>query len=290
MVIAILLVTSLSAASLPGENYSIVKIDQQEKNSNLRYLEVVFDSVTVSKNVFFGEVINSTGEAEKLTLDIYSPSGDNQKKRPAIMWIHGGGFRPGNDKSQSYIVRMAREFAGRGYVCFSVNYRVRNNPPEDLAGTVRDAVNDAMTGLDWIRKNSKKYGISRDKIIVGGGSAGGVTAVNLCYKDDNEGRIWNRKGIVALVNLWGSPDQSRMFAKVDPSDPPTIIVHGTADKLVSYENSVQLVRELSINKVPHELVTIEGAGHTPVSHMDEFIINISQFLYRRINTQKIRKN
>jgi acetyl esterase/lipase len=212
-------------------------------------------------------------------MDLYTPAGDTNKNRPVIMWIHGGGFRPGNDKSQGYIVRMAREFALRGYVCLSINYRVRNNPKEDIEGTVNDAVSDAMIGLEWIRKNSEKYGISKEKIIVGGGSAGGMVAVNLCYKDESRSVKWDKKGILALVDLWGSPDQSRMFAKVDPDDPPTIIIHGTADELVPFANSEQLVKELEKNKIRYELITIEGGQHTPVDHMDDFSGKISEFLY-----------
>lgn len=279
MIIAVLLAAGLSAASLPEKNCSAGKMNQSEKRSNLRYLEVVFDSVTVSKNVFFGEVINSTGDPEKLTLDIYSPSGDNQKKRPAVMWIHGGGFRPGNDKTQQYIVRLSQEFAKRGYICFSIDYRVRKAPKDDMAGTVNDAVSDAMLALNWIRDHSKKYGIDKNKLVVGGGSAGGITAVNFCCKDAAGREKWDKSGIIALVNLWGSPDPQRMFAKVDPGDPPTIIVHGTNDELVPYQNSVKLVKELELNKVRHELVTIDGAWHTPAAFMDQFVVNISKFLY-----------
>jgi len=285
IVMVIFLGACLIAASLPGKNYSIVKMNQQVKNSKIRYLDVVFDSVSVSKNVFFGEVINSTGKAEKLTLDIYSPSGDNQKKRPAIMWIHGGGFRPGNDKTQKYIVQMSQEFARRGYVCLSIDYRVRKAPKEDVAGTVNDAVSDAMLALDWIRNHSKKYGIDKNKLVVGGGSAGGMTAVNFCFKDAEGKEKWDKSGIIALVSLWGSPHDAYLLAKVDPSDPPTIIVHGTADELVAYENSAKLVSELEKNKVRHELVTIEGARHTPVSYMDEFVVNITKFLYNELSNK-----
>lgn len=279
MVLTILLVTSLSGASLPEEKCSAVKMDQSSKNGQLRYLEVVFASVTVSKNLFFGEVINSTGEAEKLTLDIYSPSGDNQKRRPAIMWIHGGGFRPGNDKTQKYIVQLSQEFAKRGYVCFSIDYRVRKAPKDDMAGTVTDAVSDAMLALNWIRDHCKKYGIDKNRLVVGGGSAGGITAVNFCFKDAAGREKWDKSGIIALVNLWGSPEEQRMFAKVDPGDPPTIIVHGTDDELVPYQNSVKLAEELELNNVRHELVTLEGAGHTPAAFMDQFTVTISKFLY-----------
>jgi acetyl esterase/lipase len=254
-------------------------MDQKQKKSGIRYLDPVFDSVQVSKDIFFVEVTNFKGKIEKLSLDVYTPFNDSKKGRPAIMWIHGGGFRPGNDKTQKYIVQMSQKFARRGYVCFSIDYRVRETPKDDIQGTVSDAASDAMLALNWIRANNKKYGIDKNKLVVGGGSAGGMTAVNLCYKDETISGKWDKKGIIALVNLWGSPDQSRMFAKIDPDDPPTIIIHGTADELVPFANSEQLVKELEKNKIRYELITIEGGKHTPVDHMDDFSGKISEFLY-----------
>lgn len=248
-------------------------------NDSVRYLNHVFEKVGIQKDVEFGEVTNFDGKKEKLLLDVYIPDGDTQTARPVIMWLHGGGFRPGNDKSQRYIVGLATEFAERGYVCVSIDYRVRNNPMEDKKGMISDATEDAMSGLNWIRNNSEKLNIDINKIIVGGGSAGGIIAVNLCYKDNTSSTKWDKSGIIGLVNLWGSPDESFTFAKVDKSDPPTIIVHGTADKTVSYTNSVKLANELEINNVKHELVPIEGAGHTPMGHLGEFINNITEFLY-----------
>ena len=249
----------------------------------VRYLNPIFEKVEIKRDITFGEAINNDGKAEKLLLDAYTPAGDIQRGRPVILWIHGGGFRYGNDKSQSYIVNMATEFAKRGYVCISINYRVRNNPNDDKQGTIANALEDAMSALNWLRNNRKELKIDKSKIIVGGGSAGGMLAVNLCYKDNTASEKWDKRGIIGLVNLWGSPDESYNVSKVDKNDPPTIIVHGTADQAVSYVNSEKLIKQLEINKVKHELITIDGAGHTPTSHMNEFIKDIANFLYDLIS-------
>ena len=249
------------------------------------YLYPLFEKIDIQEDIEFSRVINFEGKFEKLLLDVYSPAGDIEPERPVILWIHGGGFRPGNDKTQKYIVKLSTDFAGKGYVCVSINYRVRKNPKDDKPGTMANALEDAMAGLNWIRKNSRKLNIDPEKIIVGGGSAGGMLAVNLCYKDPSMGQKWNKKGIIGLVDLWGSPDESYSFYKVDQYDPPTIIVHGTADSLVSYSNSEKLAKDLENNHVKHRLITIEGAGHTPADHMDEFSKSISEFLYPLISKE-----
>ena len=43
--------------------------------------------------------------------------------------------------------------------------------------------------------------------------------------------------------------------------PPALLVHGTNDDDVPYEQSAAMARELARHKVPHELITVRGAGH-----------------------------
>ena len=251
-----------------------------QNSKPVRYLNQVFENIDIQKDIEFGTVTNADGKSEKLLLDIYSPQGDTQSDRPVMLLFHGGGFRPGNDKMQSYIVRLATDFAKRGYVCVSPNYRIRTNPKDDQKGTMTDALADAMSALDWIRSNHEKLKVDLKKIIVGGGSAGGMLAVNFCCKDQTASEKWDKSGIVALIDLWGSPDPSYLFSTVDKNDPPTILVHGTADKLVNYENSVQLAKQLESNHVKYELVTLEGGEHTPVKFYDLFAEKIAVFIYR----------
>jgi dipeptidyl aminopeptidase/acylaminoacyl peptidase len=48
---------------------------------------------------------------------------------------------------------------------------------------------------------------------------------------------------------------------VDAAYPPTLLLHGTADKAVPYEQSVMMAEALARAGVVHELVTIPGGGH-----------------------------
>ncbi len=48
---------------------------------------------------------------------------------------------------------------------------------------------------------------------------------------------------------------------VNPDYPPTLLVHGTEDTDVPYQLSTDMAREFARHKVPHELVTVAGAGH-----------------------------
>ena len=259
-----------------------VSANRPQVSKPIRYLNPFFEQIGIQKNLEFGQTTDFDGKTEKLLLDIYSPKNDKETKRPVILWLHGGGFRPGNDKTQSYIVKLSTEFAKRGYVCIAINYRIRDNPKEDQKGTITDALADAMAGLNWIRTHHKKLGTDNKRIIMGGGSAGGMLAVNFCSKETSAAEKWEKSGILALVNLWGSPDSSYMFSTIGKSDPPTITVHGTADKLVSFDNSVQLQKQLAQFGIRHELVTIVGGEHTPMNHYDDFVEKIAAFIYAEV--------
>ncbi|NOY97398.1 MAG: carboxylesterase family protein, partial [Chlorobi bacterium] len=69
-----------------GESGLIIK-------DSLRYKKPVFDSVTIEKDICFAGVTTNKDSLEKLYLDVYTPAGDKETNRPAILWVHGGGFR-----------------------------------------------------------------------------------------------------------------------------------------------------------------------------------------------------
>ena len=51
----------------------------------VRYMISIFKEVTIEKDIIFGEVQNSNGRSQKLLLDIYMPTEDNETNRPAIL-------------------------------------------------------------------------------------------------------------------------------------------------------------------------------------------------------------
>jgi len=245
-----------------------------------RYRDAVFPSVSISEHVPFRQAVNVKGAVDALTMDVYQPAGDAEDRRPAILWIHGGGFRPGNDKRQKYIVTMATEFAKRGYVCFAPDYRVRAEIGPDRLPALKDALEDCREALGWVRSHAAEYRVDPARVAVGGGSAGGMVAVNLAALEGTPSGA--SKGVFALVDLWGSPAPALKVAGVGPNFPPTIIVHGTADELVPFGQSEQLAAELKAHGVPHELRAIPGAPHTPTTAMSDILDWTSAFVFRAL--------
>jgi predicted esterase len=88
-------------------------------------------------------------------------------------------------------------------------------------------------------------------------------------------------GIVAVVDLWGTPPVKkgfRLFDEVNPAAPPTLIVHGTADQLVPYDLSPAFKAQLETAGRKVELLTLEGAPHTPLMHFDLIAETVCGFL------------
>jgi acetyl esterase/lipase len=99
-------------------------------------------------------------------LDIYSPP-PASAPRPAVLFIHGGGWHDGIDRDS--IAPVAERFAGAGYVTVNIDYRLV--PSQD--GQYPHAVQDCYCALAWMRANAVAIGIDPDRIAGLGYSAGG---------------------------------------------------------------------------------------------------------------------
>ena len=208
---------------------------------------------------------------------------------PAILCIHGGGFRAG--KRESYD-NLCVKLAERGYVAATITYRLA--PKHQFPA----AVQDTKAAVRWLRANAQRYNIDPAKIGVTGGSAGGhlaqflgVTA-NVPQFEGNGGNPEQSSTVTCVVNVYGPSDFTKSYGKsvdahevlplwfggnldtkrdlhiqasplywVTPNAAPTLCIHGTEDKYVAHEQAVWLVDKLKAATVEAELLTLEGAGH-----------------------------
>ncbi|QJE03464.1 alpha/beta hydrolase [Massilia forsythiae] len=104
-----------------------------------------------------------------LQLDLYLPAAKAGERppAPAIVLVHGGGWRAG---LRSNLAPLAIRLAERGYAAATIGYRLS---PE--AGYPA-AVLDAKAAVRWLRAHGQSYGIDGARIAIGGASAGGQVA------------------------------------------------------------------------------------------------------------------
>lgn len=136
-----------------------------------------------------------------LKLDVFYPKIQPRKSLPAVLIIHGGGWRSG-DRSQH--VPFAQKLAERGFVAITVEYRLSTE------ALYPAAVHDLKAAIRWVRANAQKYHVDPDKIASLGFSAGGQLAALLGTTNGKtvfEGNLGNHpfsSKINAIVDLDGT--------------------------------------------------------------------------------------
>ena len=120
-------------------------------------------STVVPKNLKANlDVVYARYGSRKVLMDVFRP--DNDKKLPAILVVHGGGWLKG-DKTK--FRALAIRLASAGYVTAAIEYRL-GTEAKFPAG-----IHDCNAAVRFLRSNANEYGIDAERIGAAGGSAGG---------------------------------------------------------------------------------------------------------------------
>jgi acetyl esterase/lipase len=239
---------------------------------------------TVSKSIsWITNIPYVAGGGSEQQLDLYVPT--NRKKEPLVVYVHGGGWGHG-DKAGDSINPNNLQWLWQGYAMASINYRLVQTALwpaqiEDCKGAIR-----------WLKAHAQEYGYDANRIGAVGESAGGHLAAmlgttsgtrtfdvgeNLDYSSD----------VTCVVNLFGVSDVTREpsvaatllgptgksnpdlvrgaspITYVHRDEPPMLIVHGTDDKLVPYQQAEVLADALDKVHARYHFHTVVGGGHNP---------------------------
>lgn len=241
------------------------------------------DSLELSKAIVYGK-----GGTRDLYLDILRPKQTGKRVLPVIIWIHGGAWKTG-DKSSG--MTMLPYLAKAGYLCVMVQYRFCSE------AIFPAQIEDCKCAVRFLRAHSRKYGLNPDKIGVWGSSAGGHLAALIGTSggvkelEGNGGWKEFSSSVQAVCDFMGPTDLVTLaksgqtpgnvtgllggkvkekpllaalaspVTHVDKMDPPFLIIHGTSDKTVPYEQSELLRSALDKAKVPTELILRAKTGH-----------------------------
>jgi len=213
---------------------------------------------------------------EAWKLDLAMPRKHSAAPRPAIVFIHGGGWSSG-DKRTAAFVNPALEFAAKGYVCITVNYR--------LTGTGKTTkitcIEDVKCSVRWLRAHAKEYNVDPDRIGAYGNSAGAHLAamLGLCPPSaglEGDGPWQEFSSMVQAVVCSATPTGPRVRSssqddrrKIAPMTyvadkaPPFLLIHEKSDRVVPVSNSDDFVKAL--RKAGAKDITYmryeDGSGH-----------------------------
>lgn len=228
------------------------------------------------------DVVYNKGKGWEVKHDIYfNPKAT--KPTPVVFNIHGGGWNHGTKESQTGFGSWFK----MGFAVVNVEYRMY---PQ---ATAPAAIEDVRASILYTVQHAKELNIDPSKIVVMGGSAGGHLALlaGLLQNDnkfDGDYKKVTGYTIAAIIDKYGPADlSSANFAKykslvnwlgkdgdlasfreslspifyVKKTSPPIFIVHGDADPIVPYQQSVDLKKKLDEVGVKNEFLTEPGGGH-----------------------------
>ncbi|MET4387263.1 dienelactone hydrolase [Bradyrhizobium sp. F1.4.3] len=199
-----------------------------------------------------------------LKLDVYEPRDGQTAPRPALILAFGGAFHRGSKGAEVFegenpstaMAEYCREFARRGYVCFSIDYRlmqeapdpgvtpfllpnqpqnrdridfVRNilglppSTPEMMNDTLEAATDDMTMAVNFVRSQSGRFGVDVARIAVGGFSAGAAIALNSAFAE--------HAPAAAVIALSGRIAGATMQAHLKPYSrlPAALVSYGDND-------------------------------------------------------------
>lgn len=234
------------------------------------------------------KIVYGKGDDVDLELDLAMPA-EGKGPFPAIICIHGGGWKAGNRKD---LIGLTEHFAKNGFVAVTISYRFA--PKYKFPAQIEDC----KASVRWLRANADKYKINPDRIGAVGFSAGGHLSCLLGAADEKaglEGKGGNPKQstrIQAVVSFFGPTDftdktwskeveniffvpflggtyeeKKELYRQCSPlvyctkDAPPFLFFHGDKDKLVGIEQSEKMAKKLTGLGVSAEMVAMPGDGH-----------------------------
>ncbi|MBN2613757.1 MAG: alpha/beta hydrolase [Bacteroidales bacterium] len=210
------------------------------------------------------------GDSHAWKLDMALPVNDSANLMPAIVIIHGGGWRAGSKRAPVYRALLL-DYALQGYVTMSVEYRLLEEAPFPAC------IEDVKCAVRWLKAHADEYNIDTTKIGVFGHSAGAHLALMLAMtssvaEPEGDGP-WkgHSSRITSVVPAstptqvvpWASPDSSHWpVGNISANLPPVLIIHGTKDEIVPVgpvDEFVEKLRQAGAKDITY--LRVEGGNH-----------------------------
>ena len=275
-----------------SDNNVDYQLSEKEYKSYVHYANRIVENralIPEGTRIFHDVAYIENGH-ERQKLDLYLPeNADSKKPLPLVIWIHGGGWQKGTKQligHQMYLLK-------HGFAVASVNYRLSRT---DIFPA---QIHDCKAAVRFLRKNAEQYNLNADNFGLWGSSAGGhlvsLMGTSNDIFDGDLGVTDVSSEVKAVCNWFGvtdfevmnnaiksKPKRAKPVTKllggtvedrpdiakhaspithVTSDDPPFLIMHGTADKIVPMEQSQIFYEKLIEKKVAAEYVIVEDWKH-----------------------------
>jgi acetyl esterase/lipase len=232
----------------------------------------------------YRDILYVPNGSARQNLDLYVPV-TASGRLPLIVWIHGGGWTGGSKEPCA-----ALDWANRGYVVASINYRLSRRAKFPAQ------IEDCKAAVCWLRRHAEPYRIDPDRVVAWGESAGGHLASLLgtagYVPEWEEGDEEGLSRVQAVIDWYGRADltpvstdpafansasalllggsgeavaelaqEASPILHVSKDDPPFLIMHGDRDNIVPLKQSERLATALRAEGVRVKMLVLKGAGH-----------------------------
>lgn len=203
-----------------------------------------------------------------LFLDLYRPEPLPAHPLPAVIYLHGGGWRRGDKtlRTPPMLVEHGR------YIVASINYRLSDQ------ALFPAQIHDCKAAVRWLRANAVRYGIDGARIGVWGYSAGGHLAALLGTTGDHpdleggNGSAGVSSAVQAVVCVAAPTDFSRMGGwHNEPDSPEALLVGGPVAQRAELVQQANPITYVHAATPPFLLIHGEDDDTVPISQ--------SQLLY-----------
>jgi acetyl esterase/lipase len=292
--ISIALIVLLSACGFANAAAPPAPATTATTQRSPRKLPPVPPGVTIERDVAY------LTPDRKEKLDLYLPANrDRAMRSPAIVIIHGGGW-VGGDKASEREFSTGTTLAAAGYVCAAINYKLDGDGrwPTNLFDC-KNAVRFLRARADQYQIDGDLIGViggsagghlalmvaytsdvaelaPTDSPYLNVSDAVrcvvdlyGITDPRTRRKTDEQGTPIGGSLKACALFPGKTPDSdpnawrlAAPVAHVTHRTPPTLICHGTADTTVDRDQATQLAEKLQAAGVEHQLIRLEGIGHT----------------------------
>jgi acetyl esterase len=227
-------------------------------------------------------------------MEIYFPKGHDTSKEtvPGIILFHGGGWGGGSRKAFSY---QCNYFASRGLVAATVTYTLASKKYKGQGSKKRVCITDAKSAIRWFKQHADELGIDPNRIIAGGGSAGGhiclLATTNPDLGDPNDPKEFDTSvAAYVLFNPALAANDSKdpevdLLQHLNADFPPAIVFFGSNDTkwMKGWNSAYEKMTSLGIKSM--DLWIAEGQTHAffnrepwadiTLAAADEFLTNLS---------------
>ncbi|WP_409416405.1 alpha/beta hydrolase fold domain-containing protein [Flavobacterium sp. PS2] len=250
------------------KRYPSITIAQAQKNQDVN---AVYD------------IVYNQEKSRELHLDAFINK--KQKLNPAVIMIHGGGWKSGNKKQMQVL---GQEIALKGYSCLAIEYRL------SLEAKYPQAIYDVKNAIKFIKDNAKRFRVDPNKIAILGCSSGGQMAAligttngDVAYEDalfkskssaavnaiiDIDGILAfkhpeSEEGEMAALWLNGSYEENpknwknaSALTHTNKNTPPILLINSSLDRF--HAGRDDMITILKQNKIYNEVKTIENSPHS----------------------------